>query len=297
MSVINSWGYCSCLYVNKRTYDFMTKREIKRAEGLATRWYHLLQQSTATIHSGQSGLTVASHVVAVSRIDQEAALIQPHNTTGKAARMWDQPMKRKNAIKTRVVSEFWLTHMAKSFVRLDKFQESNSGRGKTVLIVFGTRGNKFWRQTPKSYLICDSILSNKRWQLKGTRYVETLYGGQFTRIINSVDENKLSSLISTNLHGYDLIGYFYSKAIDGNYTAWSKWSECSVTCGRGSRNRSRECTNPSPQYGGKDCNVLGPANDIQECNKSACRKSCSKAVLNDFMFCCIIYMIMLYDWH
>lgn len=171
---------------------------------------------------------------------------------------------------------------AKSFVRLDKFQESNSGRGKTVLIVFGTRGNKFWRQTPKSYLICDSILSNKRWQLKGTRDVETLYGGQFTRIINSVDENKLSSLISTNLHGYDLIGYFYSKAIDGNYTAWSKWSECSVTCGRGSRNRSRECINPSPQYGGKDCNVLGPANDIQECNKSACRKSCSKAVFERF---------------
>lgn len=63
--------------------------------------------------------------------------------------------------------------------------------------------------------------------------------------------------------------------IDGNYTAWSKWSECSVTCGRGSRNRSRECTNPSPQYGGKDCNVLGPANDIQECNKSACPPPCS----------------------
>ncbi|XP_058944976.2 coadhesin-like [Pocillopora verrucosa] len=63
--------------------------------------------------------------------------------------------------------------------------------------------------------------------------------------------------------------------IDGNYTAWSKWSECSVTCGRGSRNRSRECINPSPQYGGKDCNVLGPANDIQECNKSACPPPCS----------------------
>ena len=44
------------------------------------------------------------------------------------------------------------------------------------------------------------IFSNKRWQLKGTQYVETLYGGQLTSIINSVDENKLSSLISTNLH-------------------------------------------------------------------------------------------------
>lgn len=57
------------------------------------------------------------------------------------------------------------------------------------------------------------IFSNKRWQLKGTQYVETLYGGQFTSIINSVDENKLSSLISTNLHWYDLIGYFYSKQL------------------------------------------------------------------------------------
>lgn len=57
------------------------------------------------------------------------------------------------------------------------------------------------------------IFSNKRWQLKGTQYVETLYGGQFTSIINSVDENKLSALISTNLHWYDLIGYFYSKQL------------------------------------------------------------------------------------
>lgn len=131
LSVINSWGTVhACLYVNKRTYDFMTKREIKRAEGLATRWCHLLQQSTATIHSGQSGLTVASHVVAVSRIDQEAALIQPHNTTGKAARMWDQPMKRKNAIKTRVVSEFWLTRMQSHSLDL-----TNSRRA----IVFGER--------------------------------------------------------------------------------------------------------------------------------------------------------------
>lgn len=59
-------------------------------------------QSTATIRSGQSGLTVTSHAEEVSRIDQEAAPAHLHSTTEKAARVWDQLMKRKNAIRTLV---------------------------------------------------------------------------------------------------------------------------------------------------------------------------------------------------
>ncbi|XP_022796325.1 A disintegrin and metalloproteinase with thrombospondin motifs adt-1-like [Stylophora pistillata] len=63
--------------------------------------------------------------------------------------------------------------------------------------------------------------------------------------------------------------------IDGDYTEWSKWSKCSVTCGRGSKTRTRECTNPPPQYGGKDCSDLGPVNDTQGCNTTACPPPCS----------------------
>ena len=61
-------------------------------------------------------------------------------------------------------------------------------------------------------------------------------------------------------------------AIDGNYTQWTEWSDCGVTCGSGVQNRSRSCTNPTPQYDGKSCEDVGPADETKECNKNPCRK-------------------------
>ena len=65
---------------------------------------------------------------------------------------------------------------------------------------------------------------------------------------------------------------FYFSAIDGNYTEWTKWSDCSATCGGGSKTRVRACTNPPPQHGGKNCIELGPASATMECSPNPCRE-------------------------
>ena len=64
---------------------------------------------------------------------------------------------------------------------------------------------------------------------------------------------------------------WFHLAIDGGYTDWSA-SECSVTCGGGTKKFTRTCTNPPPSNGGKDCSELGQDEKTEECNTQACRK-------------------------
>ncbi|KAK3096144.1 hypothetical protein FSP39_023688 [Pinctada imbricata] len=58
-------------------------------------------------------------------------------------------------------------------------------------------------------------------------------------------------------------------AVDGEWSDWSSWGTCTVTCGSGEQSRARTCTNPSPQYGGADC--TGDTTEFKNgCNPSAC---------------------------
>ena len=41
--------------------------------------------------------------------------------------------------------------------------------------------------------------------------------------------------------------------IDGGFGPWSEFGPCNVWCGAGEQIRSRECNNPVPQFGGRDC--------------------------------------------
>ncbi|XP_042555182.1 complement component C8 beta chain [Dipodomys spectabilis] len=47
--------------------------------------------------------------------------------------------------------------------------------------------------------------------------------------------------------------------IDGQWNCWSDWTPCSG----GRKTRQRQCTNPSPQNGGRPCS--GPASEILDC--------------------------------
>uniref|UniRef100_UPI00358E67E6 adhesion G protein-coupled receptor B3-like n=1 Tax=Myxine glutinosa TaxID=7769 RepID=UPI00358E67E6 len=54
--------------------------------------------------------------------------------------------------------------------------------------------------------------------------------------------------------------------IDGHWSKWTSWSLCSVTCGNGTRQRTRDCNGPA--FGGSDCR--GPWAEEQPCSNAAC---------------------------
>ena len=63
---------------------------------------------------------------------------------------------------------------------------------------------------------------------------------------------------------FDHLTLFLS--VDGGYSSWVTWSMCSRSCGVGSQQRSRTCTNPAPKYRGRTCYRLGRATEWRRCN-------------------------------
>lgn len=51
---------------------------------------------------------------------------------------------------------------------------------------------------------------------------------------------------------------------------WSEWSSspCSATCGDGTKNETRSCTNPAPLHGGKNCE--GDSVRVTPCHTGQC---------------------------
>ncbi len=61
-------------------------------------------------------------------------------------------------------------------------------------------------------------------------------------------------------------------AIDGSWSDYGAWSECSATCGdNGNQVAYRSCTNPRPQNGGAECE--GEDSRSRSCNEvQPCRE-------------------------
>ncbi|CAH3043762.1 unnamed protein product [Pocillopora meandrina] len=57
-------------------------------------------------------------------------------------------------------------------------------------------------------------------------------------------------------------------AVNGGWSSFGPWGQCSATCGGGTQERSRTCTNPPPSGGGAQC--VGPSKETQACNTHEC---------------------------
>ena len=56
--------------------------------------------------------------------------------------------------------------------------------------------------------------------------------------------------------------------VNGGWSGYGSWISCSVTCGGGTKSRSRSCTKPSPDNGGDEC--TGEATEAENCGTASC---------------------------
>lgn len=67
-------------------------------------------------------------------------------------------------------------------------------------------------------------------------------------------------------------------SVNGNFSAWTSWDSCSVSCGGGSQTKLRICNNPIPANGGDNCtredgsltNGAEAEIETQACNLERC---------------------------
>ena len=67
--------------------------------------------------------------------------------------------------------------------------------------------------------------------------------------------------------------------VDGGFSAFGEWSECSADCGEGEQTRERSCNNPAPSNGGADCK--GSLKEAKSCSGSCPGSLSSLLYLNN----------------
>lgn len=70
--------------------------------------------------------------------------------------------------------------------------------------------------------------------------------------------------------------------IDCEWTAWTSWSDCSVSCGDGTQTRERSVAQEA-LHGGAEC--AGPSEETQACSEEPCPVDCEVSAWTDWSTC------------
>ena len=77
---------------------------------------------------------------------------------------------------------------------------------------------------------------------------------------------------------YKLIIFPTYFLVDGVWGMWSPISECSRTCGGGTKTRHRACDSPAASNGGVPC--PGDVEEAHPCNTVPCPGMCNQSILS-----------------
>ena len=94
------------------------------------------------------------------------------------------------------------------------------------------------------------------------------YASFNTTILHSFSH---TSQLPSDDHQHHVYSEMFPRSVDGVFSNWTAWSDCSVSCGGGLANRSRDCDGPF--YGGKNCQ--GPWEEQKVCNDQPCPGLCT----------------------
>ena len=72
----------------------------------------------------------------------------------------------------------------------------------------------------------------------------------------------------SNENSFRFMHVLEAPGVDGGWGEWGSWSDCTASCGVGSKSRSRECTAPAQSGTGADC--VGESAASEACEIAAC---------------------------
>ncbi|XP_034024964.1 A disintegrin and metalloproteinase with thrombospondin motifs 8-like isoform X2 [Thalassophryne amazonica] len=181
--------------------------------------------------------------------------------------------------------------MAPRFVRLNKSSPWSPCSALYITEFFDSGHGDCLLDMPDSTMPLPGELPGTKYSLD--RQCQQIFGEEFLHCPNSSDSDVCSqlwcqedgqphcttkngslpwadgtpcSLNQTCLHGVCM--ETQEVALDGEWSSWGPWQQCSRTCGGGVEFSYRECTNPVPENGGKYCE--GQRVQYQSCNTQPC---------------------------